>query len=167
MKKEKVYRFLMDYEENFSFCLNFPKALAVTTAPIVLIILYLTGRSKFFFVALFLSLLIIVMPILMFILKSQMVRKYLEKHFSKDIADFTWLYTEYYNTPFYFFTEEIRRDMEKFPKGRERDKIMVAGLDYWFNEKAKKRMKYFENGENQHRKNKLEQFENIIKKYKY
>lgn len=167
MKKEEVYQFLMDYEENFSFCLNFPKALTVTTTPIVLIILFLIGRSKLFFVTAVLSLLIIVMPILIFILKSQMAKKYLKKHFSKDIADFTWLYTEYNNTPFYFFTEDIRRDMRKFPKGKERDKIMVAGLDYWFNEKAKKRMKYFDNGENQHRKNKLEQFENIIKKYKY
>ena len=57
--------------------------------------------------------------------------------------------------------------MEKFPKGKERDKIMITGLDYWFNEKARKRMKYFEDGEKQHEENKLEQFGNIIKKYKY
>ena len=156
----------MDYEENFSFCLNFPKALIVTTTPVVLIILYLTGRSKFFLVALFLSLLIIVMPVLIFILKSQMAKKYLEKHFSKEIADFTWLYTKYYNTPFYFFIEDVRRDMEKFPKGKERDKIMVVSLDYWFNKKARKRMKYFEDGKKQCRENKLKEFENIMKKYK-
>ncbi len=167
LKKEKVYRFLMDYEENLNFCLEFPKALIVTTTSIVLIILFLTGRSKLFFVAAVLSLLIIVMPILIFFLKAQMAKKYLEKHFSKDIADFTWLYTEYYNTPFYFFTEEIRRDMEKFPKSKERDKIMVAGLDYWFNEKAGNRMKYFEDGQKQHKENKLEKLENIIKKYRY
>lgn len=94
-----------------------------------------------------------------------MVKRYLEKHFSKEIADFTWIYTEYYNAPFYFFIEDVRRDMEKFPKGKERNKIMLAGLDYRFNEKARKRMKYFEDGEKQRRENKLEQFENIIKKY--
>lgn len=55
--------------------------------------------------------------------------------------------------------------MEKFPKGKERDKIMVSSLDYWFNKKAKNRMKYFEDGEKQRRENKLEQFENIMKKY--
>lgn len=157
----------MDYEENFRFCLEFPKALIITTAPIVLIILYLTGTSKLFFVTLISSLLLIAMPILIFFLKSKMVKKYLKKHFSKDIADFTWLYTEYYDTPFYFFIEDVRRNMEKFPKGKERNAIMVAGLDYWFNEKARKRMKYFENGEKQRKENKLEQFENIIKKYKY
>jgi len=157
----------MDYEENFRFCLEFPKALIVTTAPIVLIILYLTGISKLFFMAVILSLFLIAMPVLIFVLKSWIVKNYLEKHFSKDIADFTWLYTEYYNTPFYFFTEDVRRDMEKFPKGNERDKIMVAGLDYWFNQKARNRMKYFEDGEKQHKENKSEQLENIIKKYRY
>lgn len=157
----------MDYEENSSFCLNFPKALAVTTAPVALIILYLTGASKLFFVGVILSLLLTAMPVLIFVLKSSIVKNYLEKHFSKDIADFTWLYTEYHNTPFYFFIEDIRRNMEKFPKGKERDKIMVAGLDYWFNKKARKRMKYFENDEKQHEENKLEQLENILKKYKY
>jgi hypothetical protein len=167
LKKEKIYQFLMDYEENSSFCSEFPKALIVTTIPIVLIILYLTGTGKLFFVAVILSLLLIAMPILIFVLKSKMVKKYLEKHFSKDIADFTWLYTEYYNTPFYFFTEDVRRDMEKFPKGKERDKIMVAGLDYWFNQKARNRMKYFEDGEKQYKENKSEQLENIIKKYRY
>ena len=103
----------MDYEENLSFCLEFPKALIVTTTPILLIILFLTGRSKLFFVAAVLSLLIIVMPILIFFLKAQMAKKYLEKHFSKDIADFTWLYTEYYNTPFYFF---YRRNQKRYGK---------------------------------------------------
>jgi hypothetical protein len=48
LKKEKVYQFLMDYEENSIFCLEFPKALIVTTTPIVLIILFLTGTSKLF-----------------------------------------------------------------------------------------------------------------------
>ena len=43
---------------------------------------------------------------------------------------------------------------------------MIAGLDYWFNKKARKRMKYFEDGEKQCRENKLEEFENIMKKYK-
>ena len=56
--------------------------------------------------------------------------------------------------------------MEKFPKGKERNKIMVTGLDYWFNQKARNRMKYFEDGEKQCRENKLEEFENIMKKYK-
>lgn len=149
----------------FRFCLEFPKALITTTTPIVLIILYLTGTSKLFFVTLISSLLLIAMPILIFVLKSKMVKKYLEKHFSKDIADFTWLYTEYYYTPFYFFTEEVRNDMKKFPKGKERNAIMVAGLDYWFNKKARNRMKYFEDGEKQRRENKLEQFEDIMKKY--
>ena len=166
MKKEKIYQFLMDYEENSRFCLELPKALIVTTTPIVLIILYLTGTGKLFFVALILSLFLIAMPILIFILKSQMAKKYLEKHFSKEIADFTWLYTKYYNTPFYFFIEDVRRDMEKFPKGKERDKIMVVSLDYWFNKKARKRMKYFEDGKKQCRENKLKEFENIMKKYK-
>ena len=156
----------MDYEENSRFCLELPKALIVTTTPIVLIILYLTGTGKLFFVALILSLFLIAMPILIFILKSQMAKKYLEKHFSKEIADFTWLYTKYYNTPFYFFIEDVRRDMEKFPKGKERDKIMVVSLDYWFNKKARKRMKYFEDGKKQCRENKLKEFENIMKKYK-
>ena len=167
MKKEKIYQFLMDYEENSIFCLEFPKALIVTTTPIVLIILYLTGTGKLFLEALILSLLLTAMPILIFILKSWIVKNYLKKHFSKDIADFTWLYTEYYNTPFYFFTEDVRRDMEKFPKGNKRDKIMVAGLDYWFKQKARKRMKYFKDVEKQHKENKSEQFENIIKKYRY
>ena len=166
MKKEKVYQFLMDYEENSRFCLELPKALIVTTTPIVLIILYLTGTDKLFFVALILSLLLIAMPVLIFVLKSRIAKKYLEKHFSKDVADFTWLYTEYYNTPFYFFTEDVRRDIEKFPKGKERDKIMVVGLDCWFNKKARDRMKYFEDGEKQQKENKLEQLENIVKKYK-
>ena len=157
----------MDYEENSRFCLEFPKALIVTTAPIVLIILYLTGTGKLFFITLILSLLLIAMPILIFILKSQITKKYLEKHFSKEIADFTWLYTEYHNTPFYFFTEEVRNDMKKFPRGKKRNEIMIAGLDYWFNEKARKRMKYFEDSEKQCRENKLEQLENILKKYKY
>lgn len=157
----------MDYEENSRFCLEFPKALIITTTPVVLIILYLTGTGKLFFIAVILSLLLTAMPILIFVLKSKMVKKYLEKHFSKEIADFTWLYTEYHNTPFYFFIEEVKRDMEKFPKGKERDKIMVSGLDYWFNKKAENRMKYFEDGEKQRKENKLEQFENIIKKYKY
>ena len=157
----------MDYEENSSLCLNFPKALAVTTAPVALIILYLTGASKLFFVAVILSLLLTAMPIMIFVLKSWIVKNYLEKHFSKDIADFTWLYTEYHNTPFYFFIEDIRKDMEKFPKGKERNAIMVTGLDYWFNQKARNRMKYFESSEKQHKGNKSEQFENIIKKYKY
>ena len=49
LKKEKIYQFLMDYEENLSFCLELPKALIVTTTPIVLIILYLTGTGKLFF----------------------------------------------------------------------------------------------------------------------
>ena len=80
-----------------------------------------------------------------------MVKKYLEKHFSKDIADFTWKFTEYYNTSFDFFKEDLRRDMEKFLKGKKRNKIMVAGLDYWFKEKAEM--------------NKMEQLENIMKKY--
>lgn len=155
----------MDYEENSRFCLEFPKALIATAAPIVLIILYLTGTGKLFFVALISSLFLIAMPVLIFVLKSSIVKNYLEKNFSKEIADFTWLYTEYYNTPFYFFTEDVRREMEKFPKGKERDKIMIAGLDYWFNEKARKRMKYFEDSEKQHEENKLEQFENIMKKY--
>lgn len=166
MKKEKIYQFLMDYEENSIFCLEFPKALIVTTTPVVLIILYLTGAGKLFFVALISSLLLIVMPILIFVLKSRMAKKYLEKHFSKEIADFTWIYTEYYNSPFYFFVEDVRRNMEKFPKGKERDKIMVAGLDYWFNQKARNRMKYFEDGKKQCRENKLEEFENVIKRYK-
>ena len=166
LKKEKIYQFLMDYEENSSFCLEFPKALIVTTTPVVLIILYLTGKSKLFFVATILSLLLTAMPVLIFVLKLQIAKKYLEKHFSKDVADFTWLYTKYYNTPFYFFTEDVRRDMEKFPKGKERDKIMIAGLDYWFNKKAKLRMKYFEDDEKQCGENKLKKFENIMKKYK-
>lgn len=157
----------MDYEENSIFCLEFPKALIVTTTPIILIILYLTGTGKLFFVALISSLLLTAMPVLIFILKSWIVKKYLEKHFSKEIADFTWIYTEYYNTPFYFFIEDVRRDMEKFPKGNKRDKIMVAGLDYWFNQKARNRMKYFEDGEKQYKENKSEQLENIIKKYRY
>lgn len=165
LKKEKIYQFLIDYEENSIFCLEFPKALIVTTTPIVLIILYLTGTGKLFFVALISSLLLIAMPILIFVLKSWIAKKYLEKHFSKEIADFTWIYTEYYNSPFYFFIEDVRRNMEKFPKGKERDKIMVSSLDYWFNKKAKNRMKYFEDGEKQRRENKLEQFENIMKKY--
>ena len=155
----------MDYEENSSFCLEFPKALIVTATPVVLIILYLTGKSKLFFMAVILSLLLTAMPILIFVLKSRITKKYLEKHFSKDIADFTWLYTEYHDTPFYFFTEEVRRDMEKFPKGKERDKIMVAGLDYWFNKKAKLRMKYFEDSEKQQKENKMEQLKNIMEKY--
>lgn len=155
----------MDYEENSIFCLEFPKALIVTTTPIVLIILYLTGTSKLFFVTLISSLLLIVMPILIFVLKSKMVKKYLEKHSSKDIADFTWKFTEYYNTSFDFFKEDLRRDMEKFLKGKERNKIMVAGLDYWFKEKAEMKMKYYENAENQHEENKMEQLENIMKKY--
>ena len=155
----------MDYEENSRFCLEFPKALIVTTAPIVLIILFLTGTSKLFFVTLISSLLLIVMPILIFVLKSKMVKKYLEKHFSKDIADFTWKFTEYYNTSFDFFKEDLRRDMEKFLKGKKRNKIMVAGLDYWFKEKAEMKMKYYENAENQHEENKMEQLENIMKKY--
>ena len=166
LKKEKIYQFLMDYEENLSFCLELPKALIVTTTPIVLIILYLTGTGKLFFVALILSLLLTAMPFLIFTLKSRTAKKYLEKHFSKEIADFTWIYTEYYNAPFYFFIEDVRRDMEKFPKGKERNKIMVTGLDYWFNKKARKRMKYFEDDEKQYRENKLEEFENIMKKYK-
>ena len=157
----------MDYEENSSFCLNFPKALAVTVTPIVLIILYLTGTGKLFFVAVILSLLLTVTPILIFVLKSRIAKKYLEKHFSKDIADFTWKFTEYYNTSFDFFKEDLRRDIEKFLEGKERNKIMVAGLDYWFNEKARKKMKYFEDGEKQCGENKLEQLENILKKYKY
>ena len=156
----------MDYEENSNFCLQFPKALIVTTTPVVLIILYLTGTGKLFFITIILSLFLITMPILIFVLKSRIAKKYLEKHFSKDIADFTWIYTEYYNAPFYFFIEDVRRDMEKFPKGKERNKIMIAGLDYWFNKKARKRMKYFEDGEKQCRENKLEEFENIMKKYK-
>jgi hypothetical protein len=96
------------------------------------------------------------MPILIFVLKSKMVKKYLEKHFSKDIADFTWKFTEYYNTSFDFFKEDLRRDMEKFLKGKEKNKIMVAGLDYWFKEKAEMKMKYYENAENQHEENKME-----------
>ena len=144
MKKEKIYQFLMNYEENSNFCLQFPKALIVTATPVVLIILYLTGTSKLFFITIILSLFLITMPILIFVLKSRIAKKYLEKHFSKDIADFTWIYTEYYNAPFYFFIEDVRRDMEKFPKGKERNKIMIAGLDYWFNKKARKRMKYYE-----------------------
>lgn len=111
----------MDYEENSIFCLEFPKALIVTTTPVVLIILFLTGTSKLFFVTLISSLLLIVMPILIFVLKSKMVKKYLEKHFSKDIADFTWKFTEYYNTSFDFFKEDLRRDMEKFLKGKKKE----------------------------------------------
>ena len=83
LKKEKVYRFLMDYEENLNFCLEFPKALIVTTTSIVLIILFLTGRSKLFFVAAVLSLLIIVMPILIFFLKAQMAKNILKNIFQK------------------------------------------------------------------------------------
>lgn len=156
----------MDYEENSNFCLQFPKALIVTTTPVVLIILYLTGTGKLFFITIILSLHLTAMPVLIFVLKSRIAKKYLEKHFSKDIADFTWIYTEYYNAPFYFFIEDVRRDMEKFPKVKERNKIMVTGLDYWFNQKARNRMKYFEDGEKQCRENKLEEFENIMKKYK-
>ena len=54
--------------------------------------------------------------------------------------------------------------MEKFPNGKERNKIMIAGLDYWFNKKARKRMKYFEDGEKQYEENKLEQFEKHYEK---
>lgn len=167
MKKEKIYQFLMDYEENSSFCLEFPKALIVTTTPVALIILYLTGAGKLFLGTVILSLFLTAMPVLIFVLKSRITKKYLEKHFSKDVADFTWLYAEYYNTPFYFFTEDVKREMEKFPKGKERNKIMVAGLDYWFNKKARNRMKYFEDNEKQRKENKMEQLENIVKKYKY
>ena len=88
MKKEKIYQFLIDYEENSIFCLEFPKALIVTTTPIVLIILYLTGTGKLFFVALISSLLLIAMPILIFVLKSWIAKKYLEKHFSKQTSMF-------------------------------------------------------------------------------
>lgn len=63
----------MDYEENSIFCLEFPKALIVTTTPIILIILYLTGTGKLFFVALISSLLLTAMPVLIFILKSWIV----------------------------------------------------------------------------------------------
>lgn len=119
-----------------------------------------------FFATLILSLLLTAMPILIFILKSRIAKKYLEKHFSKEIADFTWIYTEYYNAPFYFFIEDVRKDMEKFPKGKERNKIMVTGLDYWFNKKARKRMKYFEDDKKRHKEDKSKEFENIIKKYK-
>lgn len=110
----------MDYEENSRFCLEFPKALIVTTTPVVLIILYLTGTGKLFFVAVILSLLLTAMPIMIFVLKSWIVKNYLKKLFSKEIADFTLIYTEYYNAPFYFFIEDVRRDMEKFPKGNEK-----------------------------------------------
>lgn len=60
----------MDYEENSSFCLEFPKALIATAVPVVLVILYLTGAGKLFFLALILSLLLTAMPILIFVLKS-------------------------------------------------------------------------------------------------
>lgn len=120
LKKEKIYQFLMDYEENSSFCSEFPKALIATTVPIVLIILYLTGTGKLFFMAVILSLLLTAMPIMIFVLKSWIVKNYLKKLFSKEIADFTLIYTEYYNAPFYFFIEDVRRDMEKFPKGNEK-----------------------------------------------
>lgn len=39
----------MDYEENSRFCLEFPKALIITTTPVVLIILYLTRNRQTIF----------------------------------------------------------------------------------------------------------------------